>query len=398
MLDSIFIGMSGLVGFSKGLRVISNNLTNMNSPGFKGAQLQFADLFYQQGGVGYRNNLGVQSMEFGTGLNTLATTLNFTQGELQQTGKASDLAIDGEGYFILRNGDQTRYSRAGQFQFDQDGFLVNQVTGARVAGLDDDGRLIDLSVANLKTNAAKATANVTFSGNISSTASTDVVVDGVVVIDAVGGSHTLKLAFKNNSAATPGAWTVTVTDGGTTVGSGTLQFSGGSMAAGSGKIALTYAPVGVASMPLTLDFTKNVTSFASGNSSTIAMTTQDGYGAGTLTKVAFGQDGLMTASYSNGQNTPGAHLALAQFTANDGLAPVGNNEFISTIEGAAHVGRPQSDGLGAINSGTLEGSNVDMAEEFSNLIVMQRGYQASSHVISTANDMIQELFDMKGHR
>ena len=398
MLDTIFIGMSGLTGYSKGLRVIGNNLTNVNTPGFKGSQLEFADLFYQQSAANGQTGLGSQSMQLGTGLNTLATTVNFKQGELHQTGNASDVAINGEGYFLLRNGDQLRYTRAGQFQFDKDGFLISQFSGARVAGLDDNSQVVDVSLDKLQTSSPKATSIVQFTGNISNTATADVVLDGVKVIDATGGEHVLKLTFKNNGATTPGSWAVTVAEGTTTVGSGSLQFSNGNMVAGSDKISINFAPANVAPFSMSLDFSNNVTSFAAGNTSSIAVKSQNGYGAGVLTKVSFDAAGLLTATYSNGQTAKGAHLALAQFDTTNDLSPSGGNEFISTNPQGAHLGTPQSGSFGTITSGAVEGSNVDMAEEFSNLIVMQRGYQASSHVISTANDMIQELFDMKGHR
>jgi flagellar hook protein FlgE len=397
MLDTIFIGMSGLTGYSKGLRVIGNNLTNVNTPGFKGAQLQFADLFYQGNGT-QGPGLGSGGVQLGTGLNTLSTVISFKSGELHQTGNDLDLAVDGEGFFVLRDGEQSHFTRSGQFRFDKDGFLVSQTSGLHVSGLDDSNQLSDISLNELHSNPPKATDTVKFSGNLSSNAAADVTLNNVTVIDPAGGEHLVKLTFKNNSATVAGDWTVTASDTSGTIGTGDIQFASGNVVASASKITLSYSPSGIAPFSFTLDFSSNVTSFAGGNNSTVAVSSQDGYGAGELTKVTFDADGTLVAKYSNGQSTKGAHLALARFNSNQELQQLGGNDFISTGKQSAHLGRAKSQSFGTISTGVVEGSNVDMAEEFSNLIVMQRGYQASSHVISTANDMIQELFDMKGHR
>ena len=395
MLDTVFIGMSGLTGYSKGLRVIGNNLTNVNSPGFKGSQLQFADLFYQ-GSASGRLNFGGQSAQLGMGLNTLATTVNFKAGELRQTGGDLDLAVNGEGYFVLHEGEELRYTRAGQFQFDTDGFLVSATSGLRAHGLDETGRLVDISLEGLRSNPAKATTSVKFTGNLSSAAAADIVLNSVTLIDAVGGTHDIKLTFKNNGATTPGNWTVTATEGSTTLGTGTLQFNNGAVVAGSSKISFTYAPSGVEPFPIELDFSADVTSSA--GATTVAVDEQDGFITGALTKVTFDEEGRMIANYSNGETVEGIHLALARFNSNQDIVPLGGSEFGSASMNAMHIGRAKTQSFGTLASGVIEGANVDLAEEFSNLIVMQRGYQASSHVISTANDMIQELFDMKGRR
>lgn len=398
MLDTIFIGMSGLTGYSKGLRVIGNNLTNVNTPGFKGAQLQFADLFYQQNEVGTGNAGDGRPLQLGTGLNTLATAISFKQGELRQTGNPLDIAIEGEGYFILRDDGESRYTRAGQFEFDKDGFLTSKNSGKRVAGLDASGQLAYVTLNGLQTNPARATSEVKFTGNLSSTALTDVVVNNVKVMDAVGSEHLLKLTFKNNSATTPGSWTVTATDGTATVGTGTLQFNNGAIVAGGDKFTLTYSPAAVNPLSVSFEFSANVTSFAAGNASTLTMASQDGYGAGALTAASFNAEGKLALSYSNGQTAEGMQLALARFDSNNVLVAEGGNEFTAGEILPAQISGAKSGPFGSISSGTVENANVDMAEEFSNLIIMQRGYQASSHVLNTANEMIQLLFDMKGRR
>src|SRR6185312_2582735 len=197
MLDSIYIGMSGLVGYSKGLKVISNNLTNVNTPGFKGSELQFADLFYQENGSN-TGNPDEPPAQFGTGLNTLVTSIRFNQGDLQQTNNPLDVGVTGLGFFVVKDKDGTvHYTRNGQFQFDKDGFLVDSTGKLRVQALDANGQLTDVSLNGLKINAPKPTTNITFTGNLSnatppSTTTPSVfTLNNVNVIDDAGQTHSL---------------------------------------------------------------------------------------------------------------------------------------------------------------------------------------------------------------
>ncbi|HYD61590.1 MAG TPA: flagellar hook-basal body complex protein [Noviherbaspirillum sp.] len=396
MLDTIFIGMSGLTGYSKGLRVIGNNLTNVNTPGFKGSQLQFADLFYQGSANTAGSGQAGGRAQLGMGLNTLATTINFKAGDLRQTGGGLDLAINGEGFFVLNDDGKSRYTRAGQFQFDNDGFLVSTVNGLRVSGLDENGKLTDISLTGLQSNPPKATTTVKFNGNISSNAASDAVLNGIKVIDPAGGEHLIKMTFKNNSATTMGNWTVTISDDTGTLGTGTIQFSNGKPDGNASKIAFNYAPTGIKPFSVMLDFSSDVTSFAAGNTSTIAVKSQDGVPAGAMTDVAFDAQGALVVTYSNGQTANGTRLALARFNSTEDIVALGGNEFGSTNDAAVHLGYAKTNSFGSLSSGVVEGANVDLAEEFSNLIVMQRGYQAASHVISTANELIEQLYEMKG--
>ena len=402
MFDSIFIGMSGLQGFSKGLKIIGNNVTNLNTPGFKSSDLRFTDAFYQPSGNQGGYTLGGQQLQYGTGLATLSTRVNFQAGETRQTGNALDVSITGDGLFILHDngGDKQAYSRAGQFQFDQNGDLVSGIGGKYVMGFapgSASGELSRISLDGLRSNAAKATGTVKFTGNLSSTAA-DFDLNSVKLIDAVGGEHIVRLNFNSRNSSTPGSWTVTVFDGTTSVASGDIQFSNGLPDPTMSSLSFSFSPSGVSPFDVKLDFSADVTSFASGSSSSLAVASQDGYAAGTMTAVAIDKDGTLTFTYSNGQTAKGARLALASFESNLGLEQSGGGEFVATAGQTAHVGGPGEGGLGELAGAQLELSNVDLSAEFSDLIVMQRGYQASSHVISTANDMIQELFDMKGHR
>lgn len=394
MLESIYVGMTGLLGYSRGLHVIANNTANMNTPGFKGASLQFADLFYATGNLG--GGAAEQNYsQLGFGLNTVGTTMSFKQGELRQTGNDLDMAIDGQGLFVLRGeSGELSYTRAGQFQFDTDGVLVNRSTGAKVMGLDANGQLTQIGLAGQSTNGGRPTSQVKFSGNLSSTA-TEQTVTGVKVVDSAGGEHVLGLKFTNTSATAAGSWQVEVLDGATSVGTGQLLFKDGKPVAENATITVNYAPAGQSPLPVTLDFTTDVTSFAAGNLSTLAMRSQDGVGPGALTAATFDVRGTLTLAYANGQTTKGATLALARFDSPDAVGASGDNQFKIVDPRAWHLGTAGHEAFGTVRSGMIEISNVDLSREFSDLVVMQRGYQASSQIISTANDMLQELFSMK---
>lgn len=393
MIDSISIARSGLMGFGSALRAIANNTANLNTPGFKGSSTQFANMFYGNNSlIGNGNsNFG----QFGYGLNTLGTSINFQQGELQNTGNPLDLAIDGQGFFVLRDGNgNIHYTQDGQFKFDSSGTLVSTTTGEQVMSLDAGGNLVPLTLTNLKSSPAQATSTITFSGNLSSTATTNTL-GNITVIDGAGTSHTLSLSF-TPVVGTPGSWTATLSDGATTVGTATLVFSNGRPTPASATMSMTYTPAGGTPVPLTLDFSNNVTSFDSGATSSLAMATQNGYGPGTLTKATFDAAGTMVLSYSNGQTVKSRQLALGQFLSEDDVEAVGNNEFAAKNGVQWQIGKAGIGQFGAVHSGQIELSNVDLSQEFSELVIMQRGYQACSQVISTSGDMLTALFGMVG--
>jgi flagellar hook protein FlgE len=381
--------MSGLLGYAKGLRVIANNTANLNTPGYKAATLQFSDLFYaaSQGTDGSAAHLGY-------GLATGGTQLDFRQGDLRQTGNDFDLGVDGEGLFVLRTADgATRYTRAGQFEFNQDGLFVNRIDGSKIVGVDASGQPADIKLDGLRTAPGKPTALVRFTGNLSSTVS-DYTANSVKIHDAVGEQHTLSLKF-TSAGPTTGTWNVDVLEGATSVANGQLVFVDGKPSAATAKLGFSYQPAGRGARQLTLDFSSDVTSFASGNLSTLAMTAQDGLAPGNLTKVGFDAAGSLVASYSNGDTVKGARLLLARFRTLAAVRPEGANQFAQAGGLAWDTGVAGEGAFGAVRAGVLEISNVDLSREFSDLVVMQRGYQASSQVLATANDMLQELFRMK---
>jgi flagellar hook protein FlgE len=389
MLDSINVGMTGLQGYSQGLRVIANNTANINTPGFKGSSLQFADLFYST------RDSGSGLMQVGYGLSTTGTSLNFKQGELRQTGNNLDLAIDGQGLFTLKDDSgNLHYTRAGQFMFDSDGILVSRADGSKVMGMNADGVMAEISIAGQAIVEGKATTTAKFSGNLSSTAPSQTI-NSVKVIDQVGGEHLLTVKLTNNTATTAGSWGVELLDGTSSVGTGTIVFSDGRPVPANSTVSLTYTPAGLAAVPLVLDFSTDVTSFASGTLSTLAFGSQDGYVPAAMTGVSFDDLGVLVMSYANGQTVKGSKLSLGRFDSLDAVEAVGNNSFAATNSLAWHTGVAGDGGFGKVRSGMVELSNVDLSHEFSDLVIMQRGYQASSQIVSTANEMLQELFNMK---
>lgn len=399
MLDSIWLSLAGMNGFSKGLRTISNNVANMNTPGFKKSQVLFEEQF--NANTPFRNDRrGPGNNGEGAGVNTYATRIDFSPGEARQTGSSLDVALEGAGYFVLRGADsELRYTRAGQFDFDTDGVLRNKSDQAVVLGTARDGKgpLGEISLAALRTSAATPTSSIQFSGYLSSTG-TDHELTAVKFYDRTGAEHLLKVTFVNDGATHPGAWKVTIEDGPNRLGEGKLVFKDGRLDPAAAKIAVSFRQPSQAPQQIIFDFSDGVTSFASGTTSTLTASKQDGFAAGTATSVTFDASGALSVSYSNGQSVQGDRIALARFSSDDVLSPVGSSQFVLTSPEARILGNPRSDGFGRLDSGRVEGSNVDLSQEFSDLVVMQRGYQAASQTISTANDLIQSLFDLKGRR
>lgn len=397
MLDSIFIGTSGLQTFSADLKVISNNIANLNTPGFKASDSLFANRYYSSPGDGSGLGSG-GSTQFGSGVSLSQTVVNFQSGELRQTGNPLDLNVNGDGFFITRNNGtgEPVYTRAGQFDFDRDGVLVARGTTRQVVGLTASGSQTPISLNGLRLYAPKATTKVTMSGNLSSSVP-DFTLSSLKVVDAAGGEHTLKVTFTPKAGAA-GTWVVKIADGANDLTSGEIQFISGIPSPIANSLSFSYAPTGVAATNVTLDFSGNVTSFDNGSTSTLAVGKTDGYALGTLSQVSFEADGTMDLIYSNGQSAKGPKVALARFDTNAELEPQGSSEFTYASRQGVHVGAANQGGFGSIGSNQIEGSNVDLATEFSDLIVAQRGYQASSRIVSTANELLQDLFDMKGHR
>ena len=404
MLDSIYIGLTGLLGYSKDLSVIGNNVANVNTTGFKSSQLIFSDLFYRSqfgdDAGGADDRLG-----FGTGLGTGATRQLFAQGELRQSGNDLDVGIDGNGFFVLRRDDRILYTRSGQFSFDAEGYLVADASKSRVAALVG-GALRDINVTGQRTNAGKATAKASFTGvlNSGTAASAPVQLTGIGVFDSVGVAHTVELKLTNNATVTPGSWLVEVREGADKVlGSGEIRFNAdGTPAVGFNSIKVPLAPEGITATEIEINVgepgaTSGVRSITA-SASDVRLDRQDGFAVGSLTKATFDDRGFLTLAYSNGQTLKGDRLALAAFAYLQGLQPIEGNLFEPRIDQTRTLGFAGENVFGKLSPGRVELSNVELSQEFGNLIISQRGYQASSQVISTANEMVQQLFDIKARR
>lgn len=393
MLETIYVGMSGLETYSKGLNVISNNVANLNTVGFKGSSLQFADLYY-------RNDQGEGEVreQLGAGVTSNGTAMNLQQGESRDTGNDLDALIDGAGFFVVREGGVPAFTRDGQFQIDAQGFLVDKASGARVAGYGSGGGLVDLSITGRRASAAKATTEVTFSGNLS-TADAQHIVSNVTVYDQQGQSFVWSITFDNTNTTTAGSWQVTVTAAdGTQVGSGEIRFTSGRPTIGFDSITVSATGSDGSPFLVALKLTQDATYFAAGSDSTLVVKNQDGYAAGSLMKTTLDASGNLMLSYSNGQTDKAGQLALAWFDSAESLEQVGGNRFAARNGYEPTYGVAHANQFGQIVAGKLESSNVDLSKQFSEMIITQRGYQASSQVVTTANEMIQQLMELRGKR
>ena len=397
---TIFSGATGLLTFSKGLDVISNNVANLNTVGYKRNDLLFRDLFYRLQ-VGGQNSEQPGLSRIGNGVTDGGTVTSFTQGEIQDTGNQTDVAIDGNGFFILRQNGNTFYTRAGQFTFDDDGYLVSNALNGRVAGIDASGNLVDINISGLRTNPAQATASVSFFNNLS-TGSTTHTINDLEIIDSLGGQHTFTVTFTNNNAVTPRSWLVDVEDETATVittGEEIRFQANGSPEVGFNEFSFTYQPTGASATDMTFSFGDpgsfaGTTSFSSGTISNLAVEDQDGIGLGSLVDIAIDREGVLILNYSNGNEAQAGQLGLAWFDALQSLQQIGNGLFLVDDDQQPILSAAAAGVMGEIVGGGVEISNVELSQEFTDLIIVQRGFQASSQVVSVANEMLQQLLDL----
>lgn len=396
MLGAIYIGMSGLTAYSSGLKAISNNVGNLNSAGFKAETVNFTDLFaHDEGGLTYSKGSNEQGV--GYGVRMVETTTDFSQGDLRASTGDLDLAINGAGFFVLLNGDKTFYARTGQFEIDKDGFIAQQNTQNRLGILNDTGHVVALNIDNDRVNPPIATTTVVFTGNLSSGV-TEYSVSDLAVYDSRGGKHVWTAKFvKTGSQGLSNDWTVTVTDETQrTIATETLKFIGNTIDPSTGKLVIEDSSANADPLSVTLDFSSNVTSFSGGTTSTLRAAKVDGHPVGQLTTVTIDENGKLKLTYSNGESkTPNA-IALADFHDPQALEKSGNGLYEFRGDSERRILASGIDGIGKIVSKQIEASNVDLSAAFGDLILIQRGFQASSQVISVANDMIQQLFGIRG--
>lgn len=437
--SALYSGVSGLNTNSAAMSVVGNNLANTNTLGFKGSRSVFSDMLSSTvSGSGGQSQVGR-----GVALSTVDNI--FSQGTFESTSSNTDVAIEGEGFFQLKEvgNDTTLYSRAGAFRFNADGYLVNP-EGYRVQGkgYDDNGKLIagdasDIQVQSVGLVPAKVTDSISYNTNLDSASA---IIDAVAtpfsytdpttfnysssttVFDTLGQDHLVTLYFRKQDPATlvapnDNAWDYWYSSADST-GAPFGDIAAG--AAPRGEILfdqngnldpplpdpvppLGVNPNGTGEIP-PLDFLNGTVPSASrlifdttqfNSESTVISQDQNGYAAGNLTNVGIDSGGTVIASYSNGQQTKVSSLVLAKFVNPGGLELIGSNMYSATeASGTPRSGLPGPE-LGKIFTNSLEQSNVDMGQEFVKMITVQRGFQANSKIITTVDDMLGELINLK---
>jgi flagellar hook protein FlgE len=399
---SFFAALSGLQANASRLSVIGNNLANVNTIGFKTSRVTFHDFF-----AGSAFNGAGNPAQVGLGTNLASIDPIFSQGSLQTTDLLTDIAIQGRGFFVLSDVSGGRsYSRAGNFSFDQDGNLVAS-SGHFVQGytqVDANGNIV---ASGSPTNitiptglVAPPAATTVLNANINlNAAAVQPFSTTLTIYDSLGTRHDLSISF--TPTATPGSWDYEVTLPGNEVSTGV---PGTPFIVDAGTV--TFDSSGALTVPAT-DVVLSIPAWSNGAAAqTASWRLYDPLsGAGLLTGYdspstvsASNQNGhgLVSGIFSNGVNLQLAALALATFNNENGLLRNGQNTYVETnSSGTATVGGPNSGGRGATVSGSLELSNVDITQEFTDLIISQRGYQANSRIITTSDEVIQESLNLK---
>lgn len=403
MLESINIGIAGMHAFSTGLKTISNNVANMNTLGFKAKTGSFSDLVSPSSASQGTLRSGTYQ-QFGSGVNYANTVVNFKAGDLKTTTGDLDLALNGRGFLLLTNEQGEKvYVRTGQFEL-KDGNVVQRDSGLKLQVKSDKGAIVTASTKGLETSPPKASTVVVFSGNLSvDAAATEHVINNVNVIDSLGGTHVLSVTF-SAATTTVGALNqkdVTVKDDkGNTLKTGKISFSlAGVVDAATAKLSVDVAAVGGTTSTLTLDYSgADVTGFSSGSTSTLAAKPADGYAQGRLSSVAATAAGKLEITYTNGQKVSLGEIVVADFDNLQDLEELGAGQYRYAGGGTPSYGTSGQNGLGEVKAKSLEGSNVNLSDEFGDLILVQRGFQASSQIISTANEMLGHVFELRSQR
>ena len=407
------VALTGLGANKAALDVVGNNLANLNTVGFKDVATQFTDLIAQAIGQG--------SSQIGEGVSAPITERQFLQGSIQLTSGAFDAAIQGNGFFVVRNtAGSTLYTRAGNFRLAADGTLLTS-TGDKVQGWSAVNGVLNTTGATgnivVPTNALvtpSASTQFTLNANLNS--------DGVVgqpsgsfsspiqVVDSLGSTHTLTVTYTKTG---PNAWSYNITIPGedlssgkagvpSSVAKGNLTFNAqGQLTAPAPPAPVAVAITGLADGAADLNVNWNLYSNGAGNitqfasASALSASTQDGVAAAQLTRVGLDTNGQVIAHYSNGSSVVVAQVALAGISNPDTMVSVGDNNFqVSATTATPVVGVAGTGPRGTIQGGALESSTVDIAQEFTNLIVYQRAYQANSRVISTSDQILQDLISL----
>jgi flagellar hook protein FlgE len=395
MLGAIFTSLSGMDAYTAGLQTISNNVSNLNSSGYKQTIQTFGNMVDDSGTAFLGDSA---NRDTGAGVQISSITTDFTQGTLTATNNDLDLGIQGNGFLVVMSPDgKTFYSRTGSFAVDKDGYISDQATGDRLAVLDASGHPVPINLNSKQTSPAVATQTITFSNNLSSDASTDTV-SNITVTDDKGNQEVLSAVFnKNTDAGLTDNWTVQFQDaGGNDVGQPvTVNFIGDTPDDTSQVQSINFTPSnGGDPMTVKVDFT-NLKSDSGGSSST-ASATADGNLAGTLSSVTVDDTGQILLTYTNQKTEQEGAVAIANFQNPQVLTKLSNGLYKNDSGVTPGLFASNTGGVGTLTPKTIEASNVDLSAEFGDLILLQRGFQACSEVISVSNDMIQQLFAIRG--
>jgi len=411
-MPTFSIPLSGLTASSIALSTIANNLANLNTIGYKDSRVLFRDLFYQSLGTTGAGDAIQQGA--GTAVGSIPSL--FTQGSVDPSGVATDVAILGDGFFVVQKDGVVSYTRAGNFEVDKNNLLVTsdgqQVMGyPAVNGVLNPGQgLTSLALGAGTISPATATANVQLGTNLDANAAIGTTYSAPVTIyDSLGASHVLMFTYTktatNNwdySISIPAADVGGAVDP-TVLKTGSLTFDGNGNLTAPAADVTNINITGFVDGANDLSFTWKLydangvgflTQMASPSSN--SATKQDGSSSGTLVKFDIGADGIITGAFSNGKTAILGQLALATFANNEGLLRTGNNGFSETLaSGQAVIGGPGNGGRGSLAGGALELSNVDIAKEFAALIVAQRGFQANARAVTTFDEITQETINLK---
>jgi flagellar hook protein FlgE len=406
----MFGAVSGLRAHQTMMDVIGNNVANVNTTGFKSSRVLFADALSQlliseaSGGTGQA--IGGAPQQVGLGTKIASTDRSFTQGGTQLTGNATDVSIQGDGFFTVNVGGELLHTRAGGFRFDSSGNLVDQL-GAVVQGwVTDAGGLIDrtspatdIGIPVGQSVDPVTTTKIDVRGNLDARSAVGDSRSTVIqIIDNQGIQQQITLTFTKTGT---NAWDCeTFGPGNVSLATTAITFdpASGNILTPVTPPTVSYTPPGGTAVNFDLDFgTATGARLTQYGSPTDAQAmSQDGSLAGVLRSFAIGSDGAITGVFSNGSTKVLGQIAISIFADPKSLLAAGDNRFrASTSSGTAVVGVPGEGGRGVVNAGTLEMSNVDLSQEFTNLILAQRGFQANSRIITTSDEMIQELVNLK---
>ena len=406
-MASFSIALSGLQADTVSLNTIGNNLANLNTTAFKKQGTTFEDLFYQQIGTSGSSN----PLQVGVGTRVSGTSTNFLQGTILPTGQPTDMALSGDGFFVTEQGGVQALSRAGNFQLNQQGNLIT-VDGASVMGYPVQNGVVNANAALTPlvlpigvTEAAQATGNISLTANLNAGATVGTqFTTPVTVYDSLGQSHAVTVNYTKTATNT---WSYSVdlqagdATGAPVNNTGTLTFdASGNLITPAGNIAgITFPGMANGSSDLTfnLNLYKNgsPTLTQSTAASTNTATVQDGFASGTYQNFSVDGNGVITAVYNNGHKAVVGQVAVARVTNPQGLTMIGHNSYTTTnASGDAIYGVPGTGGRASIEDSALEQSNVDIAQEFSDLIVAQRSFEANSKTITAFDSITQTTLGM----